>query len=229
MNLQPMMVYLKELEENNNREWYHAHKKQQQEAAAIFTAIVGELSLRVGLLEGSAIYQEPKALIYRMARDTRFRANKQPYEAAFRSHISDHGKELYPLGYYLHIMPGDRSFVACGWPAANVREAAEKIRDYLAGHGEAFHSIVTEPEFSRQFTIEGEALKKVPKAYDPQHPQAEYLKHKSWIVRGAISDGQFETVKGLCDAAMEKIQCMKPFKDYLNQALSGFVMTRSGR
>jgi uncharacterized protein (DUF2461 family) len=72
--------------------------------------------------------------------------------------------------------------------------------------------------------VKGEALKNTPRGYDDTHPQAEYLKNKSWYLEYPIADGLFETKDDFLKQATQIFQKMKPFNDYLNAALIGFQM-----
>lgn len=70
----------------------------------------------------------------------------------------------------------------------------------------------------------GTALKNVPAGYDKDHPQAEYLKHKSWYLEYPLQDAELMDGEALLSAATEIFRLMKPFNDYLNKALVGFKM-----
>ncbi len=80
------------------------------------------------------------------------------------------------------------------------------------GHGE-----------SVDFRVFGSALKNIPAGYEKEHPQAEYLKYKSWYLEYPIQN------KDLVDneqRAADIFRWMKPFNDYFNQALAGFQMPK---
>lgn len=98
------------------------------------------------------------------------------------------------------------------------------VRDYLISNGEEFLQIITDKSFTDRFFIEGDKLKNVPKVYDATLPISEYLKHKAWDVGCMISDEQFKDDKTIVSYMMEICCAMKPFNDYLNRALDGFVM-----
>ena len=98
------------------------------------------------------------------------------------------------------------------------------VRDYIAGHGDAFTAIIHDKAFSERFTVKGEALKSVPKGYDANHPQAEYLKNKSWYLEYPVSDPLAADANGLVEQAAQVYRIMKPFNDYLNAALKDFKM-----
>ncbi|HHV08977.1 MAG TPA: DUF2461 domain-containing protein [Clostridiales bacterium] len=97
------------------------------------------------------------------------------YNPAFRAHISSKGKLPIPVGYYIKIQPGNRSFLGGGLFADMFKDATDMIRDSIAMHGDEWSKIINEKSFSETFiSVKGECLKNVPRGYDPLHPQAEY-------------------------------------------------------
>ncbi len=56
----------------------------------------------------------------------------------------------------------------------------------------------------------------MPRGYDKEHPQAEYLKYKSWYLEYPISDDMFRDGEGFLNLASSVFQRMKPFHGYLN-------------
>ena len=224
MNTQLILNYLADLSGNNNREWYHSHKAENKAANAEFEALVGALILRIGAFDGSVLHNEPKSLTLKLARDTRFSHDKSPYNPAFRAHISSQGKLPVPVGYYLMIKPGNQSFLGGGLFADMFRDATMMVRDYIVQNGRELEDIIKEPEFVRHFTIRGSALKNVPAGYDRSHPQAEYLKFKSWYLEYPVKDEELCDADAFLTKAAGLFRTMKPFNDYLNRALEGFQM-----
>lgn len=223
MDTHKILGYLKGLKENNNREWFHAHKREQQEANEEFLQLVRALQLELGKSEPALLAYEPKDLTFKMVRDTRFSKDKSPYNPAFRVHISTGGKLPVPVGYFLVIKPGE-SFLGGGLFADMFKEATESIRQAIVQNGAEWERIIHEEEFCRYFTVEGTALKKVPAGYDPAHPQAEYLKYKSWYLEYRLEDAQLEDGETFLDRAVSVCSAMKPFNDFLNRALKDFQM-----
>ena len=70
----------------------------------------------------------------------------------------------------------------------------------------------------------GAALKNVPAGYEKEHPQAEYLKFKSWYLEYQIKDEELNDAEAFLAKAAEIFRIMKPFNDYLNKALVNFQM-----
>lgn len=219
-----IISYLSELEKNNNREWYHAHKAEYQAANRQFEQVIRMLMEELGKTEPGILMHEPKELTFKLVRDTRFSHDKSPYNPSFRCHISAAGKLPVPVGYFLNIRPGGKSFLGGGLFADMFKDATAMIRDYIAGHGKEWEEIIGNPEFSALFRVDGTALKQVPRGYDANHPQAEYLKHKSWYLEHFFDDERLGDPESFVAFAAEIFRKMKPFNDYLNQALEGFTM-----
>ena len=224
MNTQMILDYLTELSANNNREWYHAHKAEYQAANGQFEELIQTLILRIGEFDGSILGHAPRELTFKLVRDTRFSHDKSPYNPAFRAHISSMGKLPIPVGYYLMLKPGGQSFLGGGLFADMFKDATRMVRDYISQHGDEWESVITTPSFQEYFTVSGMSLKNVPAGYEKEHPQAEYLKYKSWYLEYPIQDEELADGRLFLSKAADIFHRMKPFNDYLNRALVGFKM-----
>ena len=224
MDTKLILNYLTALGANNNREWYHAHKAEYKSANMEFEALIGALIERIGEFDAGVLRHEPKSLTFKLVRDTRFSHDKSPYNPAFRAHISSMGKLPVPVGYYLMLKPGGQSFLGGGLFADMLKEATQMVRDYIAAHGSEWEAVITAPAFQQHFSVHGTALKNVPAGYEKEHPQAEYLKYKSWYLEYPIRDEELADDSLFLSKAVEMFHLMKPFNDYLNRALAGFQM-----
>ena len=224
MNTQFIIDYLSSLSANNNREWYHANKDDFQRANAEFEKLLQTLILEIGKFDSSVLHNNPKDLTFQIVRDTRFSHDKSPYHPAFRAHISSKGKLPVPVGYYLMIKPGNQSFLGGGLFADMFKDATTMVRDSIAQNGDEWEKIIHEPEFEKYFTVQGTALKNVPAGYEKEHPQADYLKYKSWYLEYPLSDEEVADAEIFLTKAAELFRIMKPFNDFLNKALADFQM-----
>ena len=224
MNTQMILDYLTKLSTNNNREWYHAHKAEYQAANGQFEELIQALILRIGEFDGSILGHAPGELTFKLVRDTRFSHDKSPYNPAFRAHISSMGKLPIPVGYYLMLKPGGQSFLGGGLFADMFKDATRMVRDYISEHGGEWESVIATPSFQECFTVSGTSLKNVPAGYEKEHPQAEYLKYKSWYLEYPIQDEELADGRLFLSKAADIFHRMKPFNDYLNRALVGFKM-----
>ena len=208
MNTQVIIDYLSSLSINNNREWYHANKDDYKKANDEFEKLLQTLILEIGKFDSSILHNNPKDLTFKIVRDTRFSHDKSPYNPAFRAHISSKGKLPVPVGYYLMIKPGNQSFLGGGLFADMFKDATAMVRDYIAEHGEEWEKLIHEPEFEKYFTVQGTALKKVPAGYEKEHPQADYLKFKSWYLEYPLRDEDVIDAEGFLVKAVELFRTM---------------------
>lgn len=224
MNTQLILNYLTDLSNHNEREWYHAHKTEYKEANAEFELLLQELILKIGEFDSSILHNQPKDLTFKLVRDTRFSNDKSPYNPAFRAHISSKGKLPVPVGYYLMIKPEGQSFLGGGLFADMFKDATSMIRDYIAANGGEWDKILHTPDFEKEFTVQGTALKNVPAGYDKEHPQAEFLKYKSWYLEYPVQDDIVADGELFLAETVRLFRIMKPFNDFLNRALKDFRM-----
>ena len=224
MNTGMILEYLAGLDENNNREWYHEHKEEYRRANAEFEGLLQELIYKIGEKDSSILHQIPKNLIFKLMRDTRFGHDKSPYNPVFRAHISPMGKLPVPVGYFLVIKPGNQSFLGGGLFADMFKDATAMIRDYIVKYPGEWEQIIHDADFESSFKVQGTALKNVPAGYGKEHPQAEFLKYKSWYLEYPVGDEQLRDSDRFVKDAAEIFLRMKPFNDYLNRALTGFKM-----
>lgn len=223
MNLALILDYLKELENNNNREWYHSHKAEQIAANREFEVFLEELILELRKTDQYIPLTSPRELTFKLARDTRFSKDKSPYNPVFRAHIAPNGKLPIPVGYFILLRPGDRSFLGGGLFTDMFKDATSMVRDYIVTHGDEWESIITSPGFTEHFTVGGTTLKNVPKGYDPDHPQSGYLKNKSWYLEFPVPDKQI-LCADFVDYAAGIFMKMQAFNGFLNRALDRFRM-----
>lgn len=219
-----ILAYLTELEINNTREWYHDHKEEYQKANSEFENLLAQLILRLGEKDPSIAYLAPKDITFRIFRDTRFSIDKSPYNPTFRAHIAAKGKCFIPVGYYISIAPNNRSFLGVGLYMNQLKDATAMVRKYIVKHEEEWEDIITSPQFENTFTVKGTKLKNIPRGYDSDHSQAQYLKHKSWYIDYPLTDEIINTPSLFLEEVTNRFLQMQPFKNFLNQALEHFQM-----
>lgn len=223
MSMEQMLHYLAALEQNNDRDWFHAHRQEYDQARTAFEKLVEDLLCELRRSDPSLPVLPARELTFKLMRDTRFSHDKSPYLPAFRAHLGPRGKLPVPVGYYLMVRPGGRSFLGGGLFADMFRDATTRVRDAIAANGEEWAAILADPVFAGTFTVGGSALKRVPQGYDPAHPQAEWLRCKSWYLELPVPDSRL-LEPGFLPWAAEAFQRMQPFNDFLNRALEGFEL-----
>jgi uncharacterized protein (TIGR02453 family) len=215
--MRPYLDFLTALAQNNHKDWMDSNKKWYLETKERFLEDVAVLLKEMTELEPELAAFKPKDCVFRQNRDVRFSANKDPYKTNFGAYFSPGGKKSPGPGYYLQIQPGN-SFLAGGiWmPEA---DTLKKIRKEIDYSGAELQQIENDPDFKKLFSqIEGEKLKTSPRDYDADHQFIEYLKLKSFTVSHQISDKAVES-GAFITFALDGFQRMKPFNDFLRQAI----------
>ena len=200
--------FLRELKANNKKEWFDANKDRY--VSDVRDPLLAFIAAFRPRLLGISPYliADPKPTggsMFRIYRDTRFSKNKEPYKtmaSAFFSHQTG-GKD--GPGIYLHLEP-TTCFIGIGlWHPDPVMRT--KVTDAIATKPEAWRDATSGKEFRKLLKMEGDSMAKLPKQYDPQHPFAEDLKRKDFIVVSYFSEKQacakdfIERVEGVCSAA----------------------------
>ena len=182
--------FLRELKDNNERPWFEANKARYRaevqgpmlDFIQAFAAPLAEISPH--------FRADPRAnggSLFRIYRDTRFSKDKTPYKTNVGAHFRhEAGKDAHAPGFYLHLEPG-MCFAGCGvWHPDS--PTLGRIRDALVERPEEWTRITTGDAFCRTFRLAGEALKRPPRGYDPEHPLIEDLKRKDFVVIADIPE-----------------------------------------
>lgn len=106
---------------------------------------------------------QPSDVIFRINRDVRFSKNKKPYKHWMSVYLSPSGKNRELIGPYIHMQPGNYSFVGGGlWtPQPRVLRA---FREYVAVHYKKFDAIVSDQSFVNFFgDLRVQSLRTAPK------------------------------------------------------------------
>jgi uncharacterized protein (TIGR02453 family) len=219
MNFKNLFAFLKELKKNNNKEWFDAHKKEYDALRKEWLDYVADMIKAVGKFDEDILSLEPKNCIFRINRDVRFSANKDPYKTNFSLVLQKGGKKSQSSGYYLHVEPGG-CFVAGGaWqPMPDVLSAIRQEIDY---NEKEFRKVVTDKSFVKHFgKLGGDVLQRPPKGYEADNPAIEFIKHKSFIAQSKITDKE-ALDPAFMKAVAERFKAMKPMHDFLNRAIDG--------
>lgn len=212
--------YLSELKENNVRDWFHDNKNRFEEAKKEFESFINALILEIAKFDPSISHHKAKDCIFRIYRDVRFSKDKSPYKTHFGAHITAAAKrsEIHSrAGYYIHVEPGGGSMLAGGayLPQGPWLKA---IRQEIAYNADELKGILNSKDFKNIFgSIEGEQLKKAPKGYEPDHPEIELLRYKSFLASHKISDKDV-TSDGFLKHASKVFKVLFPFDQFLNKA-----------
>jgi len=212
-------LFLNELKSNNNRDWFLENKPRYEEAKNEFEVFIDALIAEISKFDSSIGHHTGKGCIFRIYRDVRFSKDKSPYKTHLGAHITSALKrsEIHSrAGYYIHIGSGESMLAGGAYlPQGPWLKA---IRQEIAYNGDEFRSIMNSPSFKKYFgEIEGEKLKKAPKGYQPDHPEIELLKHKSFLATNKVKDSEVTSPKFLSHST-DAFKALFPFDQFLNKA-----------
>jgi uncharacterized protein (TIGR02453 family) len=210
------LSFLTEIVENNNREWFALNKDRYETAKADVILFIDELIPLLAATDPEfPLETQGKKCLMRIYRDIRFSKNKNPYKNNYG--ISFNVKGSKGPEYYLHLQPGNSFFAGGYWmpEAADLKNIREEI-DYNTSE---FLEIINAENFTSMFSLRKEdTLKKAPKGYDPEHPQIELLKLKSFIAFFPIKDEElFNPV--ITKHLKKAFEGIYPFVQFLKRAV----------
>lgn len=172
--------FFKGLKENNNKTWFEARKSDYQkfvlEPAQDFIVEIG--SLLKNLSPG--IHAEPRVnkSIFRIYRDIRFSKDKTPYKTHLDIWMWEgEGAKFESSGYYFRLEPPN-IMLGVGihmFSKDLLKVYREAVVDPMTG--QALVKAVREVSESGEYQLGGEHYKRVPRGYDPDHPNAELLRY----------------------------------------------------
>ncbi|MCG7959428.1 MAG: DUF2461 domain-containing protein [Candidatus Thiodiazotropha taylori] len=214
------LPFLKKLGRNNQREWFNEHKKEYEtyvrEPAFAF---IEEMAPKLKALSDHfhAIAKKSGGSLMRVYRDTRFSKDKTPYKTnigiQFRHQL---GKDVHAPGFYLHIENGG-CFIGAGiWHPES--KTLGKIRNFIADNPASWSALKEQTDFSNQFELAGDSLKRAPKGFAPDHPLIEDLKRKDFIALKSFDCSQINRVD-FADFVMDGFQSSDQLMRYLCTAV----------
>lgn len=219
MNIQPILDFLKELQENNYREWFNAHKDSYLESKKIYEELITRLILEIGEFDEGVKYLTPAECIFRIYRDVRFSHDKSPYKTHFGAYIAPHGgrKSIFG-GYYIHLEPGNCILgggVYCPEPVE-----LKKIRSAIYENYDELEKILNNPQFVSIFgkMESDDRLKKVPAGFPADFKGVEYLKFKHFLANHYLSDEEISK-EDMTVYAPKVFKALYPFNQFFNEIL----------
>lgn len=219
---QEILQFLRDLSANNERSWFLANKDRYLRARADMERLAERVIGEISAFDPSVARLTGKDCLYRIYRDVRFSPDKRPYKEHMGCYVNPMGRCSLHVGYYLHIQPFDRSFVAGGtWQAPT--NILNMIRQKIVNRTDEFRAIVEEPRFKRLFpSITDMPLKVMPRGLPKDFPYPQYVKCRSFCVGHPLPDSFFDDSRWSARVG-EMFRLMKPFLDFLNEVIDDYA------
>jgi uncharacterized protein (TIGR02453 family) len=210
--------FFRGLARNNRREWFQPRKAVFEESVRqpmreLVTALNRALA---GFAPEYAT--DPEKAIFRIYRDVRFSKDKKPYK--------EHVAASFPLrggmahghgGFYVAISHKE---VAVGGGVYMPEPAALlAIRNHIAERHAELRRILANPKVRRLLgEMQGEQLARVPKGFCADHPAADLLRFKQFVLYVELPPG-IATSPALYQEIVDRFRAMVPFLRFLNAPL----------
>lgn len=220
MNIDFILKFLRDLARHNDREWFEKNRSRYLEAKQEFEGVVETVLKEIVKFDPKLEGLDPKKLPFRIYRDVRFSKDKRPYKIHMGAGFSPNGKLVQEPGYYLHLQPGNKSFVAGGIYEPDAATLS-KIRQEIDYNADGLKQILNARPFRKLFDgfDDYDRLKTAPKGYPKDHPHIEWLKHKSFIVSVGLTDKQVAD-RSFARIVSNACRNIKPLNDYIREAIS---------
>ena len=168
----------------------------------------------------SEVVADPRPVggsMFRIYRDTRFGKDKSPYKTNVAAHFRHRaGRDAHAPGYYLHLAPGEVFAGAGVWHPDPASLLA--IRQALVRQSARWRRITRHPSFKARARLSGDAAKRVPPGFAPDHPLAEDLKRKDFTVLATFSETE-ATRPDFLARFIAFCRTTSPFNAFLARAL----------
>lgn len=208
--------FLRDLKKNNNREWFTEHKIRYQDELQKIESFAEELLLRMKQYDQIDTISGKKSLM-RIYRDIRFSLDKTPYKTNWSGGFHRMGAQRRG-GYYFSLQPGGESMIAGGFWGPEPRDL-KLIRDEFAFDDKPIRTILNSHKIKNFFGgLSGERLKTVPRGYEKDHPAADLIRHKQFILQRRFTDKEVLD-KNFIEVAVAMMCAFRPFFDYMSHAL----------
>ena len=218
--MEEVLDFLRRLSDNNDREWFDAHRAEWTHVKGLWADFTSELIEGIASFDSSVRGLRPQDCTYRIARDTRFSADKRPYKSWLGTFIAPRGKKSGYAGYYFHVEPVGDGLLGNHLLAAGAvciePTVLRSIREEVLDHGDELTESIRRARGFRLDTTN--RLKRVPTGFPAESEHADLLKQKDYCLEKRVSE-EFVLSDGLPERLVEEFRHTKPFLDQLNRAI----------
>jgi uncharacterized protein (TIGR02453 family) len=213
------LQFFRGLARNNNRQWFLPRK-------ALFEEKVKEPmrqlvdALNVALHDFAPEYEtDPDKAIFRIYRDIRFSKDKKPYKEHIAATFHRHGTTSHgQAGYYVAI--SHKEVAVGGGVYAPDAPQLLAIRRRIAERHEEFRRILAARLVRKLLgNLEGAQLSRVPRGFPADHPAADLLRYKYYILYKELPPS-LATSPALYKQIVDRFRVMVPFIRFLSESFA---------
>jgi uncharacterized protein (TIGR02453 family) len=217
LDLKVAFRFLRGLKKNNDRTWFHSHRADWDEHVRHgWEDLVTMLLLAGSHVDDRLQHVDPRACTFRIANDTRFHKQRDPYKPWLSAWMSPGGKDGAFSGYYVHLAPGD-THVSSGVYVPE-KPALHALRSTFATDGadaRAFDRILAAKAMQPYLPLDTEPLRVTPRGFPKVHPRLALIRARNYLVRRDVSDRELVD-RGAFAVFRDAIRATAPFVRWLH-------------
>ena len=212
------LQFFRGLSRNNNRKWFLPRKPLFEEKVKEPMRQLVD-ALNVALHDFAPEYEtDPDKAIFRIYRDVRFSKDKKPYKEQIAATFRRRGTPHHQGGYYFAI--SHKSVAVGGGVYMPESACLLAIRQRIAERHEEFRRILTAPSVRKLLgDLEGEQLSRVPRGFPTDHPAADLLRFKYYILYKELPPSLVTSPK-LYKAIVDRFRVMTPLLQFLTASFA---------
>lgn len=217
MILPGTLRFLAELEAHNEKPWFEANKQRYLVAHANMVDFADALLERMQAHDKLSTPSGAKSLM-RIYTDQRFHKDKPPYAPRFGGRLV-RVKPALRGGYFYRIQPGDRSHVTCGFMGPEASDLRLILQDIDHDHQtwrKTLRGKILRAHFGELF---GEEVATIPRGYAKDHPAADLLRKRQFLLRRTFTDKEV-LAPGILDEVVLTFRAVRPWFDHMTAVLT---------
>ncbi len=206
--------FLRKLARHNRREWFQPRKPVfEEQVKTPMRLLVEKLNAAMIAFAPEYVTDADKA-IYRIYRDTRFSQDKTPYKDHIAASFHRRGPCHGDAGYYVAV--SHKEVAVGGGVYMPQPDTLLEIRNRIAERHEELRTILRARAVKRLLgDLQGEQLSRVPKGFCADHPAADLLRFKRFILYVELPP-DLATTPALYGEVLQRFRAMRPFLEFLN-------------
>lgn len=209
--------FFKSLAKNNDVAWFNEHRDAYVAAVKTpFAAFAREMLDRIGAVD-TDVRIAPKEAISRITRDTRFVADKSPYNTHLTCTVSRYGRASreHPATNFRLSAKGAVVFGGVTMPSA---ATVARLRELITTDGKVLAKAIAKRAFVDHFgELQGEPLKRVPEALRDAIAREPLVGRRRWFFRAELPVA-LVTSDELCDVLMAHWRASRDVNTFLQRA-----------
>ena len=213
------LQFFRGLARDNRREWFLPRKPLFEEKVKEPMRQLVD-ALNVALHDFAPEYEtDPDKAIFRIYRDVRFSKDKKPYKEHIAATFHRRGTMGHGQGGYYVAISHKEVAVGGGIYAPEPAQLLA-IRERIAGRHEEFRRILAAPPVPKLLGgLEGAQLSRVPRGFLADHPAADLLRYKYYILYRDLP-ASLATSPKLYAAIVQRFRVMVPFLQFLTASFA---------